>query len=475
MKFKLPFKAKARIRFFRHYFSVPMLLLMIGEGLILVGSYSTGVWLRLGSAAAIEAFSRIEPYVYALLLIFALTSQGLYGIQQRTTPQGMITRICLSFAVGVGLIMAITYLYPSHAVAIGRGILLYAHGIAFGLITLVHLGFFKLVEATRFKSRVLVVGAGEKAATLLQLKRKTDLRMLTLSGFIPCAGDSVTVDARKRIAIAPDELLGYVRKTGISEIIVAPDKPRHAFPTQPLLDCKMSGIRVLDLCTFFERESGKIRLDLLRPSWLIFGEGFDQNSNRWLPKRLFDLSFALLLLTVALPIMLLTALAIFLESRGRGSIFYYQTRVGLGGRPFRILKFRSMVSNAEAAGQVQWAQPDDQRITRVGRVIRKYRIDELPQLLNVLLGQMSLVGPRPERPEFVERLCESVPYYNERHRVKPGLTGWAQLKYPYGASIQDAFEKLQYDLYYVKNNTLFLDFYIVLQTVEVVLFNKGAR
>ena len=238
-----------------------------------------------------------------------------------------------------------------------------------------------------------------------------------------------------------------------------------------ILDCKMSGVDVVDLLSFFEREMGKIKLDVLDPSWMFLSDGFRGGSVRAYLKRLFDILLALALLPLLLPLMLLVAIAVFVEGGFRGPILYRQVRVGENGRPFRMVKFRSMKTDAEKDG-AQWASRNDARVTRVGGVIRKVRLDELPQIFNVLRGSMSFVGPRPERPEFVEQLAENIPYYNERHRVKPGLTGWAQICYQYGSSEEDAFEKLQYDLYYVKNYSLLLDLMILVQTLEVVLMGK---
>jgi sugar transferase (PEP-CTERM system associated) len=260
----------------------------------------------------------------------------------------------------------------------------------------------------------------------------------------------------------------------IDEIVVAIKDRRKTLPVDELLECKIRGIDVIDSATFFERQTGKVRLDMLSPSWMIFSDGFRVGSVKAALKRIFDLTVSLLLLALVWPIMFITAIAIFIESKGKGSIFYRQVRVGELGRHFGVIKFRSMYMDAEKNG-AQWATKNDSRITRVGKFIRKTRIDELPQLYNVLKGEMSFVGPRPERPEFVEQLAEKIPYYNERHMVKPGVTGWAQICYPYGASEDDSREKLQFDLYYVKNYSLFLDFTVLFQTAEVILWGKGAR
>jgi sugar transferase (PEP-CTERM system associated) len=264
----------------------------------------------------------------------------------------------------------------------------------------------------------------------------------------------------------------YAQK--VNEIIIAVQERRGGvLPMRELLDCKLSGINVLDLASYFERALGQIRLDSLKAGWLIFGEGFRQGYLRTSVKRVFDIVAASILLLLTLPVMLVTALLIVLENGF--PIFYVQERVGLNGRLFKVVKFRSMRRDAESDGKPRWAQANDDRITRIGRVIRKVRIDELPQLYSVLMGDMSLVGPRPERQYFVDKLTRDIPFYAVRHSVKPGVTGWAQVSYPYGASVNDSIQKLQYDLYYVKNHTLFLDIVILFETVGVVLTGKGAQ
>jgi sugar transferase (PEP-CTERM system associated) len=244
-------------------------------------------------------------------------------------------------------------------------------------------------------------------------------------------------------------------------------------PLRELLDCKLAGVTVNDLSSFFERMRGQVRLDSLRASWLIYGDGFRQGIGRTVVKRVFDVVAASVLLVVTAPVMLLAAIAIALESGF--PVIYRQERVGQGGRTFKVLKFRSMRLDAEADGKPRWATNSDDRITRVGHFMRKTRIDELPQIFNVLHGDMSFVGPRPERPYFVDQLTDQIPFYAARHSVKPGITGWAQVRYSYGASVDDAVQKLQYDLYYVKNHTLFLDLLVLVQTVRVVLTGDGAR
>jgi sugar transferase (PEP-CTERM system associated) len=272
-----------------------------------------------------------------------------------------------------------------------------------------------------------------------------------------------------------EDLISICEAERVDEIVVAMDDRRRQFPMDQLLECRLEGVEIIELVTFLERETGKVRLDVLNPSWMIFSEGFRQGRVHGSLERAFDIAASLVLLAVALPLMIITALAIKLTEGPRASILYRQVRVGQYGRPFKLLKFRSMREDAERDGKAQWAQKNDSRVTKIGSFIRLTRIDELPQIINVLRGEMSFVGPRPERPEFVNQLNEKIPYYRERHSIKPGITGWAQLCYPYGSSEQDATEKLQYDLFYVKNHSLLFYLAILVQTVEVIVWRKGAR
>jgi len=335
--------------------------------------------------------------------------------------------------------------------------------------------FDRVVNEDLFKRRVLVYGAGRRAGSIARLRRRSDRRGFAVAGYIPADGDELGHVDSPAIINLTSSMLECCERLEVDEIVVAMDDRRRGFPMDELLECRLEGIEVIELVTFLERETGKVRLDVLNPSWMIFSEGFRQGRIHGAMERAFDIAASLTLLIVALPVMLLTVAAIKLEDGLRAPILYRQTRVGQYGRPFRLMKFRSMRTDAESAGRPIWASKNDSRVTRVGMFIRKTRIDELPQILNVLRGQMSFVGPRPERPEFVLQLNERIPYYRERHSIKPGLTGWAQLCYPYGSSEEDATEKLQYDLYYVKNHSPLFYLAIVIQTVEVIVWGKGAR
>lgn len=319
--------------------------------------------------------------------------------------------------------------------------------------------------------RVLVLGTGTEAVAVEKSLRAGDFRVV---GFYPVRGGEPGEISENRLVDTQSPLVETARKLKVSEIIVAVGERRGgSMPLNELLDCKLAGIRVLDLSSYFERALGQVHLESLRASWLIFGDGFRQGVSRTIIKRIFDILVASVLLVATFPIMLVTAVLIFLESGF--PLLYQQERVGHAGRIFRVFKFRSMRPDAEGDGKPRWATSNDHRVTRVGRFIRKYRIDELPQLINVLKGDMSLVGPRPERPYFVDQLTQTVPFYAARHSVKPGLTGWAQVRYHYGASLDDAANKLQFDLYYVKNHTLFLDLVVLFETILVVVTGKGAQ
>jgi sugar transferase (PEP-CTERM system associated) len=348
--------------------------------------------------------------------------------------------------------------------------------MAFGVIavrSVVHLARRASVGARR----VLIVGTGEEAQGVATDLGAAGSARRTIVGFYPTSADTAPADSPALAApvfpkgLSIDEV---VQKYRVDEVIVAVREQRGGgVPMDQLLACRIRGIPVLDLAGFFERAKGEVPTDSLKASWLVYGHGFVQGGLRTLVKRVFDLISSSVLLVIASPVIVLTALAIKLESSG--PIIYRQERVGLGGRSFMCLKFRSMRTDAEEDGVARWATKNDSRVTRVGAFIRKMRIDELPQLISVLKGEMSLVGPRPERPSFVAQLQQQIPFYDIRHSVKPGVTGWAQVRYSYGASVEDARRKHQFDLYYVKNNSLFLDLLVLVETVSVVLFREGAH
>lgn len=463
------------IRLFRHYVPLPLLLLALVEALVFFGCIPFGKFMR----SEIEGWAfdpvglELKASVYALVMVAVMTAMGLYERHFWDGKADMMLRVAVGFLLGLFTITLIYYFVPD--LYMGRGEFGIAFACSFICVVVARYAFFRLSDHEALKRRVLVLGTGYKAHQVEQLSTGSHGRGFALVGFVRMnEADDVIVDGA-RVLPAGTLLRRYTENERIDEIIVAMDDRRRGFPVDDILDCKINGVTVSDLATFFERESGKIRIDALHPSSMIFSDGFRQAALKSFGKRCFDVVASLLLLGLTWPIMLATAIAIWWESARSGPILYKQARVGRNDRVFDVLKFRSMRTDAEQNGVAQWAQKNDSRITRVGAFIRKTRIDELPQLFNVLRGEMSFVGPRPERPQFVSMLERTIPYYSMRHRVNPGITGWAQICYPYGASEEDALEKLQYDLYYIKNYSLFLDFMVLLQTAHVILWGKGAR
>ena len=412
--------------------------------------------------------------VYAVVMQLCLVAFGAYQRQTGRFINMLMLRIASGLLLGLIPLGVSFYFFPTFF--LGRGVLFLAVVFSFLFISIIRLFFKRIVKEKNMWTRVLVLGAGERAGLIRKAVEAGEIKGLNIISYITMSGDKEVMDDAPVQSLDSQTLIEYVEEMDIDELVIAVDERRSdAFPTKDLIECKMSGINVLDLVTFFERRAGKIRLDMLNPSWLYLSEGFQIGAVRRVLKRFVDLFVVLLLSPVAIFFGALVSIAIFIESGGRGSVLYNQIRVKQNGEPFTIYKFRSMVLDAEKGGVAQWASKNDSRITRVGRIIRKGRLDELPQLFNVVKGDMSFVGPRPERPEFVEKLARAVPYYEERHRVKPGLTGWAQVCYSYGDTVGDSIEKLQYDLYYVKNYSVLLDVLILLQTAEVVMLGKGAQ
>lgn len=463
------------VRIFKHYVRIPFILLGIGEFLVMGLSVSAAGLIIFDSAsyqfASYFNATFFSAVIYALIMTLSMIAIGLYQARLREGILGFLLRLSAALFIGTVVLSLVFYLFPS--LFLGRGVLLLAEVISFIGIALIR-NIIHFSGSTIFKKRILVLGAGERAASITELRRKSDQVGFSIVGFVHVRGEKDVVDSSKVIYLN-SSLLDFCVEKDIDEIVLAINDRRKTLPMAELLDCKMSGVDMVDVLQFFERETSKIKLDHLNPSYLLYSDGFQQGIARQNVKRLFDIVISSIVLLLTWPIMALTALLIALESGFGQPILYRQVRVGEDGKPFLVLKFRSMRTDAEKDGKAQWAVKNDTRITKVGGFIRKVRIDELPQIFNVFKGDMSFVGPRPERPEFVGELSDKIPYFSERHRIKPGITGWAQLSYPYGASEKDSLEKLQYDLYYVKNHSLFLDFLILLQTIEVILFSRGAR
>ena len=460
-----------------HYVSKIVFFLLFVEVLVLVGAAYAGAAVRFlgleegGAVPGIDHFFT-SALAFAAAIIFSMSAMGMYQLNfSEGLRNPFFNKLMPSFAIGFVILTLLFYVAPE--IQIGRGLLLFVFLIAGAGILIARTIFFKTSELRFLESRILFLGSGALAKECSDLAmRDTSYHKYDIAGFIPMPQEDALVPADRLMTIREGHSLAWVAAANnVKEIVVSVENRRSGFPIQELLDCKLQGIKVTDAATFFERETCQIRVDSLQPSWLVFGGGFDQSFFRAFMKRSFDLLCSGAILLATFPIMLITALMIYIEDRS--PIFYQQERVGKDGHTFNVLKFRSMRNDAEKGGKPQWAAQDDPRVTRVGNFIRKTRIDELPQILNVFKGEMSFVGPRPERPYFVEQLVEVVPYYNVRHSIKPGITGWAQVRYGYGSSAEDALQKLQYDLYYVKNNSLFLDILVLIDTLKVVLFRSG--
>ncbi len=462
------------IRIFNHYVSKMAFILLLLELLMLLASASlaSALWVSDGQGHFRADKLYLSSLTFALVIVFSMSALGMYQHSAREGLRTTLIRIMPSFGLGFALLSMLIAVRPE--IYFGRGVSSAIFALGATGVVLTRLVVFKSAESALLEARLIFIGSGELARECIALAAtKGGFHQFHVIGCLPIEGEPNRV-ADRHLLPAGASLLAMARRYEASEIVVTvSDRRSAAFPVRELLECAMKGVKVIDAATFFEREACQIRLDSLQPSYLIFGGGFDQSIVRASVKRAFDLAASALVTLLTLPVMLCAAAAILLDDGG--PVFYRQERVGRDGRRFRVLKFRSMRRDAEMNGHPIWAAEDDPRITRVGRIIRKLRVDELPQMFNVFRGEMSFVGPRPERAYFVDRLERHVAYYGVRHSIKPGITGLAQVRYQYGASVDDAIAKLQYDLYYVKNNSLFLDLLILIDTVQVVVFGKGGR
>ncbi len=461
------------IRVFKHYLPHAVLLLGLLDTGLLMAAAEIGWIVRADQIGMLidPITTRIPQLMsFAAALQIALVAVGGYSAASFRSLRFAAARLAVAVALGVIFLSLIFFLFPT--LSLWRSSLLYSMIVAAFLLVAVRALLGKTLGGDRFKRRIVVLGAGTRAARIGALAEQPGTNFIVV-GFVAMGESAPAVPgAIARDAIA--NLAAHVIELRATEVVLALEERRNALPLQDLLRVKTTGVLVSEIWTFLERQTGRIDLNSVNPSWLIFSDGFA--SGRMVSsffKRAFDIVASLLLLVATLPVIVITAIAIKLESEGPA--FYRQRRVGLYNQSFDILKLRSMRTDAESGGQAVWAAERDPRITRIGRIIRQLRIDELPQTWTVLRGEMSFVGPRPERPQFVEQLEQQLPFYAERHMVKPGITGWAQINYPYGASIDDARHKLEYDLYYAKNYSPFLDLLIMLQTLRVVLWPIGAR
>jgi sugar transferase (PEP-CTERM system associated) len=449
-----------------------VILFQIDSLLILAASYLVFA-VKYGGYIPVTSLSFLEEAIFVTVLcqlIFFV--HDLYDARNRLSLSNVIIRILIAFAVS-SILLALFYLaFPSFQLS--KGLFLYIILISLVLITFWRVVYGWLMALINPTHRIIIYGTGSTARMIAQSVAKEGNFRYHVEGF---ANEYSEGHIKKIMGLkvynAKEELFQVIAEKKINKIVVAFNQRRGIFPVNNLLNCKLRGVQVLDLPDFYEQLTGKILIKDLRPSWLIFSAGFRQTLSYKVLKRLMDIFFSLIGLILFSPVMLLTAILIKLDSAG--DALFKQERVGQYGKPFTLMKFRSMNSGAEEETGPVWAKENDSRITRVGKIIRKLRIDELPQLINVLKGEMSFVGPRPERPYFINKLQQRIPYYTQRLTVKPGVTGWAAVEFQYSSNVEGAVEKLQYDLYYIKNISLFLDLLIILKTIQVILTGRGSR
>jgi sugar transferase (PEP-CTERM system associated) len=460
------------VRILKLHASKMLVLLAAAEASVLLGAFFAGLLSSWVDSSSLDVLTEFVPHalMFAVVLVTMMYSVGLYQGQGLTRFSSVAIRLAVAFFLGLIILLLAFYFVPG--LTIWRSIMLPSLGVGYVGILIVRSFAPHVLDMNLFKRRVLVIGTGERAAMIEHLENEPHAHGFVCAGFLEVPGEDRRVRERDIIA-PPNSLVDYVAEAGISEIVVAVQDRRGSLPLRALIDCRLAGVSVTEYQAFFERETGRVDLDVLNSNWFLYGEGFPGGRLHKFVKRSFDVAISLLVLILFLPLMVLAAVAIRLESSG--PIFYRQQRVGVSGRTFELMKFRSMTVDAEKDGVPKWAAAKDSRITAVGAFLRRTRIDEIPQIFAVLRGDMSFVGPRPERPYFVDQLRQKIPFYAERHGVKPGITGWAQLNYQYGASVEDARMKLQYDLYYIKYYGIVLDTMIILQTLRVVLWPEGVR
>jgi sugar transferase (PEP-CTERM system associated) len=460
------------IRLFKHYIPHAVMLLAMLDFALLVLSGELAWQLRahqIGIEAGAFSERALALAGAASVVWLAMVAVGVYGPYALRSLRFASARLLVSISLGILALVTIDFVVQTEA--FWRSTLFYGMFFAIGMMVVDRLLLNSFLGSSAFRRRVMILGAGARAQRLRELGEQPESGFSIVSYIAMNDGERTVEEAISRDAI--HDLGRFVENLGVSEVVLALQERRNALPLKDLLRIKTKGVHVNDFSSFLERETGLVDLDTVNPSWLIFSDGF--SSSRMLSsamKRVFDIVASSLLLLVTFPVIALFALLVKMDSKGPA--FFRQRRVGLFGETFDVIKLRSMTSDAEKDG-AKWAEENDPRVTRIGKLIRKVRIDELPQTWSVLKGQMSFVGPRPEVPTFVDDLEQQLPFYAERHMVKPGITGWAQINYPYGASIEDSRKKLEYDLYYAKNYTPFLDLVILLQTVRVILWPEGAR
>ena len=462
------------LRIFKQYYPIQNIFFVVGEGLITFASVLFAAWLILGMGSfGLDKLLFLKILLIIFICQLCLYYNDLYDLKVTDTLLELGIRLFQALGAAA-IILAVIYLvFPD--LIIGQGIFVVSVAIIIVLIISWRICYARILNSGIFNQRIIVLGSGEFAHDIVnEIKDKKDCGY-TVEVMAADTHHDYGDDSYKSMILKKgyNGLCDLAKDLDITKIIIAMEEKRGAFPVRELLKCRVDGIDILEGNSFYEMLTGKLIVGQINPSWLIFSDGFRKSVVRRFLKRTVDIVLSSVMLALLLPLIIFIVLLIKMDSKG--PVFFSQERVGAGRKTYRVLKFRSMITDAEKDSGPVWADDEDPRITRVGRFIRKWRIDEIPQLINVLKGEMSFVGPRPEREFFVKQLEETIPYYGERFTVKPGITGWAQVCYGYGASEEDAVEKLNYDLFYIKNMSILMDLMIVLRTIKIVLFGKGAR
>jgi sugar transferase (PEP-CTERM system associated) len=463
------------LRLFKQYYPARNAVFVVGEGLCIFLSVMLASLLLMG-LPPIQGNNWIllKAMLITLVCQMCLYYNDLYDLEVTDTLSELSIRLLQALGAAAIILAGVYFIFPQ--VIIGRGIFVISVGFVIIFVFAWRIAYTQILNHGLFNQQILILGGGALTADIItEIDAKRD-----------CGYNIAAVTSREKIILPHvrqrsefidadtyDNLADMVLEKSIQKVVVALEERRGSLPVEQLLKCRVYGIEVLEGTSFYEMLAGKLLVKKINPGWLIFSDGFEKSWHITLIKRLVDLTMSILMLICLSPLMTVIAFLIKLDSPG--PVIYSQERVGFHRKPYKVHKFRSMRQDAEKHTGPVWAQTDDDRVTRIGQFIRKWRIDELPQLWNVLKGEMSFVGPRPERDHFVRELETEIPYYGERFSVKPGLTGWAQVSYSYGASVEDAIEKLNYDLFYIKNMSVFMDLMVIMRTVKTVLFGEGAR
>ena len=463
------------LRIFKQYYPVRNAFFVVGEGLFIFFSVIIARWLLIGHDFILEDHALLfKTLLISVVCQLFLYYNDLYDLNVTDTYQELFIRLLQALGASAIFLAGVYFLFP--ACIIGSGVFIVSICFVIAFIVLWRVGYTHVLNRGLFDKNIVLLGSGELARNIA--REISDSRDCGYRIAAVVNGQNSDVQCLSGVSAricknGYDGLCKEARALNIDKIVVSIEERRTGFPIRQLLQCRVDGIEVIEGTSFYEMLTGKLIVEKINPSWLIFSEGFRKSWMRRVIKRTGDLLLSIIMLILLAPVLIVVAILIKLDSRG--PVFFSQERVGEYRKPYMVHKFRSMVQDAEEQSGPVWAQSNDSRATRVGKFIRKWRIDEFPQLFNVIKGEMSFVGPRPEREFFVEELEEAIPYYGERFSVKPGVTGWAQVNYPYGASVEDAKEKLNYDLFYIKNMSIFMDMMVVMRTVKTVLFGEGAR